>query len=356
MAHIIQSSYLEDVTGWNYHQPWRRSTLDNSIERNDFTSEPIFFVQTRYFESPVEVSVFVSWESDMRRQSFATVLIGKNILVREGIAQILRAERFRILASVSSVDELPSTLQSPQPLFLIVQAGDDFDLAAEHIGLVRDQHPGGRIAIVANRDRPAELALAFRAGANGYFVNVNCCDAFIKSIELVAMGGTVFPPAFLSFALDTKTDHGSKAAIHGENEGAICVTTDDTVAPQLSPREKSILRCLIEGDSNKTIARKIDIAEATVKVHVKAILRKIRVQNRTQAAIWAMNHGALARAEMSDAPPSGRDIDRRTPEVIDVISNVKQIEAPGSRELINGQGNHVGVPRIASFEVDVRRS
>jgi len=246
----------------------------------------------------------------MRRQSFATVLIGKNILVREGIARILREEHLRILASVSSVDELPSTLQSLQPVFLITQAGDDFDLAVEHIGLVRDQHPGGRIAIVANHYRPAEMALAFRAGASGYFVNVNCCDAFIKSIELVAMGGTVFPPAFLSFALDTKSDHGTKAALP---DGAIFVTPEDTVAPQLSPREQSILRCLIEGDSNKIIARKIDIAEATVKVHVKAILRKIRVQNRTQAAIWAMNHGALARAELSNAPPSGRDIDRRMP-------------------------------------------
>ena len=296
----------------------------------------------------------------MRRQSFATVLIGKDILVREGIARILRAEHFRILASVSSVDELPSTLQSLQLLFLIVQAGDDFDLAVEHIGLVRDQHPGGRIAIVANHDRPAELASAFRAGASGYFVNVTC-DAFIKSIELVAMGETVFPPALLSFALDTKSDHRHKAAPLDENERATFVTTDDTIAPQLSPREKSILRCLVEGDSNKSIARKIDIAEATVKVHVKAILRKIRVQNRTQAAIWAMNHGTLARAELSSAPPSGLDTDRRMPKDIDVISNVKQIEAPGSRELINDQGNHVGVPRIASFEetirsFDVRRS
>ena len=170
----------------------------------------------------------------MRRQSFATVLIGKNILVREGIARILRAEHFRILASVSSVDELPSTLQSLQLLFLITQAGDDFDLAVEHIRLVRDQHPGGRIAIVANHDRPAELALAFRAGASGYFVNVNCCDAFIKSIELVAMGETVFPPAFLSFALDTKSDHGSKAALSDEHERAIFVTPEHGRAAALA--------------------------------------------------------------------------------------------------------------------------
>ena len=231
----------------------------------------------------------------MRRQSFATVLIGKNILVREGIARILREDHFQILASVSSVDELPSTLQSLQLLFLITQAGDDFDLAVEHIRLVRDQHPDGRIAIVSNHDRPVELVSAFRAGASGYFVNVSC-DAFIRSIELMAMGGTVFPPAFLSFALDTKNDRTSKTALPDENERASFVTTEGMVAPQLSPREKSILRCMIEGDSNKSIAQKIGIADATVKVHVKAILRKLQVQNRTQAAIWAKNHGELALA------------------------------------------------------------
>jgi two-component system nitrate/nitrite response regulator NarL len=145
--------------------------------------------------------------------------------------------------------------------------------------------------------------------------------------ELVAMGEIIFPPAFLSFALDTKSDHGSKATLPDENERAIFVTTEDTVVPRLSPREKSILLCLVEGDSNKVIARKIDITEATVKVHVKAILRKIRVHNRTQAAIWAMNHGALARAKLSNAPPSGLDMDRRMPKAIDVISNVNQTEA-----------------------------
>lgn len=62
-------------------------------------------------------------------------------------------------------------------------------------------------------------------------------------------------------------------------------------APALSPRERTILSCLLSGDPNKAIARKVDIAEATVKAHVKAILRKIRVQNRTQAAVWAFNHG-----------------------------------------------------------------
>lgn len=225
-----------------------------------------------------------------RHESFGTILIGKSVLIREGMVRILRAKNFRILASVSCLDELTSTARSQQLLFLIVHTSDDFDLAIEQIELVRDQHPSGRIAVVADHYRQAEPDLAFQAGAAGYFVSAMSCDAFVKSIELVMMGETVFPPAFLSSSPAIKSEHRNRAVPLAGNERAIIVATEDTTAPQLSPRELVILRCLIEGNSNKGIARKIDIAEATVKVHVKAILRKIRVQNRTQAAIWGMNN------------------------------------------------------------------
>jgi DNA-binding NarL/FixJ family response regulator len=77
----------------------------------------------------------------------------------------------------------------------------------------------------------------------------------------------------------------------------------EPIAPQLSPREKLILQCLVEGDSNKSIAKKFDSADASVKVHVKAILRKLRVHNRTQAAIWGMNNASQWRAGIDTAPP-----------------------------------------------------
>ncbi|MFX5817298.1 LuxR C-terminal-related transcriptional regulator, partial [Acinetobacter baumannii] len=82
---------------------------------------------------------------------------------------------------------------------------------------------------------------------------------------------------------------------------------------QLSPREISILQCLIEGDSNKCIARKINIAEATVKVHIKAILRKIRVQNRTQAAIWGLNHRPATWPTNRTAHPTADATERLLP-------------------------------------------
>jgi two-component system nitrate/nitrite response regulator NarL len=121
------------------------------------------------------------------------------------------------------------------------------------------------------------------------------------------MGETVFPPAFLSFALDAGRDREPETAEPGECRQTILAAADEAILPQLSPREKAILSCLIEGDSNKCVARKINIAEATVKVHVKAILRKIRVQNRTQAAIWGMNNGSLVRVSNGHALPLSVD-------------------------------------------------
>jgi two-component system nitrate/nitrite response regulator NarL len=264
-----------------------------------------------------------------RHESFGTILIGKSVLIREGIVRILRAKNFRILASVSCLDELTSSARSQQLLFLIVHTSDDFNLAIEQIELVRDQYSSGRIAVVADHYRQAEPDMAFQAGAAGYLVSAMSCDAFVKSIELVMMGETVFPPAFLSSSSSAiKNDHRNGAAPPIENERAIIVAAEDAATPQLSPRELVILRCLIEGNSNKGIARKIDIAEATVKVHVKAILRKIRVQNRTQAAIWGMNNVLPVQPANNNSLLPAVDTSESFSNSIALVPAIKRIGAP----------------------------
>ena len=279
------------------------------------------------------------------RQSFATILVGKNILLREGLAKILRSEDFHILASVSCAEDfLSSKLHQHRPLFLVVHTGDNFDAAVEQIERLRGQHPGGRMAIVGDHYRLVEMVSAFRAGANGYFADVMSCDVFIKSIELLMMGETVFPPVFLSSVLAAESGYLGEVMSPNENDQTILITAEHTIAPLLSPREKSILHCLIEGNSNKCIARKIDIAEATVKVHVKAILRKIRVQNRTQAAIWGMNNGLRKRPANDSSPPSTSDAGKRLPNPIEVTS--EQIRASVPLAAIEHHANRVDLPSI----------
>jgi DNA-binding NarL/FixJ family response regulator len=275
-----------------------------------------------------------------KRQSFATFIVGKSVLIREGLARILSAANFRTLASVSCADDLsPNKLQSHPSLVLIVHAGDDFETAVEQIELLRERHPKARIAVVADHYRLEEMVAALQAGASGYFVDVMTCDVFVKSIELVMMGEIIFPPAFMSSILHPESDHFAKPEPRNDNARAIAFTAERSMTQQLSPREKAIMQCLIAGDSNKSIARKIDIAEATVKVHVKAILRKIRVQNRTQAAIWGMNNCSLVRPINE-----GSSTSEQFPDSLPIVSDSKQIEGVVRPELIHQPTNRVNAP------------
>ncbi|MCK1636915.1 response regulator transcription factor [Bradyrhizobium sp. 157] len=277
-----------------------------------------------------------------RRQSCETFIVGKSVLIREGIARILSAANFRTLASVSCADDLsPNKLQSHPSLVLIVHAGDDFETAVEQIELLRERHPKARIAVVADHYRLEEMLAALQAGASGYFVDVMTCDVFVKSIELVMMGEIIFPPAFMSSVLHPESDHFAKPEPRNDNARAIAFTAERSMTLQLSPREKSIMQCLIAGDSNKSIARKIDIAEATVKVHVKAILRKIRVQNRTQAAIWGMNNCSLVRPIIE-----GSSTSEQFPDSLPIVSDSKQIEGVVRPELIHQPTNRVKATNI----------
>ncbi len=152
-------------------------------------------------------------------------------------------------------------------------------------------HPG-RVVVLANHCAPGDIARVLRSGANGYFATIATCDDFIKSLELVMGGQTVLPSEALESVL-LRQPASEPTANTGLDAASIEMPVSGPDAPRFSARELYILRCLTEGSSNKVIARECDIAEGTVKVHVKAIMRKTKVQNRTQAAIWALSNQAL---------------------------------------------------------------
>jgi two-component system nitrate/nitrite response regulator NarL len=106
---------------------------------------------------------------------------------------------------------------------------------------------------------------------------------------------------------------------------------------------------MVDGDSNKVIARKIDITEATVKVHVKAILRKIRVHNRTQAAIWAMNNG-VSLWPGSRCPPTIVDVS--SPPALVPDSATEQVQSPSSELL----GNRASVASVTDIRIARKKS
>ena len=248
----------------------------------------------------------------MRQRPIATILVGPSVLVREGLSRVLSGTSFRVVASVSRVQDAVWASPSPnQAILLTIDAGDDQHAAVAQIRLFKEQHPSGRVAVLTDHYRLSDMVSAFQAGANVYFAKLVNCNAFTKTLELVMLGETILPPELLSFIGDPK-DHEERPPTLRERAGtgdALPPAAIDDM-PQLSIREKCILRCIVQGDSNKLIARKMSIAEATVKVHVKAILRKIRIHNRTQAAIWAMNNSSLlSPTDVCPSPPAAVEMD-----------------------------------------------
>jgi two-component system nitrate/nitrite response regulator NarL len=146
------------------------------------------------------------------------------------------------------------------------------------------------------------MVLAYQAGAAGVLDTATAPDILITSLELIVLGESVFPAAVILSATNDMVH-----ALRQEHQPGIAGAPIDTHSPgerNLSGREEAILRLLMEGAPNKVIARKLGVAEATVKVHVKAILRKLRAQNRTQAAMWAATHLNSESSERSDRAPS----------------------------------------------------
>lgn len=225
--------------------------------------------------------------------SFATVVTGSHALAREGLCRILNSARFEIAGTVTSVLEIIPTIElKPRPVLVVVIGGDEFSSTLQQIETCRRLLSNDRIVVLACGWRIAEVGAAFAAGANACLDEDTNARALIKSLELVMLGVTLFPQNVVAavFPREIASDARS-GACDGMGKTHPCGLD------VLSDRETRILECLKTGDSNKVLARKLGITEATVKVHVKAILRKIHVQNRTQAAFWALSKGGENRIE-----------------------------------------------------------
>ena len=262
-----------------------------------------------------------------------TVIVGRSGLSREGLARIISAGGFKVVGSATRISELLlNSISADQPLMLIIDATGDLKTTAKDIALMKQERPAARIAVLAAGEPNRDVVSLLRAGAHACIAGNATADVFLKSLEVVMLGGTLFPVAILPLILAREEEasrvglrelDGELPADHIRLQGddrspmskvgnEIARLDDDGIPakpqrlgdPRLSPQEMRILGQLIEGACNRDIARATGIAEASVKAHVKAILRKIGAANRTQAAVWALHNSSLLETEgTTTAPP-----------------------------------------------------
>jgi two-component system, NarL family, nitrate/nitrite response regulator NarL len=209
--------------------------------------------------------------------SCRTTLIEPNQLFREGLKHLLAGTRFDVSSEFSTMEAAVkggSSGASPDLLIMGLSNSEIRDLRP-----LREAYPASRIIVLADQLTVDSLREAMAAGIDGFLIKDVSPEALVQSLRLILLGEKVFPTNLASMLIEmnSPTAHSGTGPFRG-----------------LSPREQEILQALVTGASNKLIANRLGITEATVKVHLKTLLRKIDVNNRTQAAIWALNHGITA--------------------------------------------------------------
>ena len=215
-------------------------------------------------------------------------LIGTNALFLEGLRSVLAAHRVRVVASFKSPRDLARIDGIARATILIdCETDGDVVAAADELARLRATKATTQVVVLAGQDSAELLALARLGTANAIVRRDISADALIRLLTMIADDMTILPLGLMARL-------SAPAAVAIETEGLPPGPSEEApilrTGRPLSERELAILRCLVNGEANKAIARRLDIAEATVKIHVKGVLRKISVSNRTQAAIWALKH------------------------------------------------------------------
>lgn len=228
----------------------------------------------------------------------AAVIVDNSEVYRAGLIQLLTKSGLEVVAACANLAELgPNTLGGRRCLLIgLDHAGDIGVLRA--IARLHEEHRDLRILLLAHDFDPILLRDAIRAGLNGCLLKSEITSGLLlRTMELVVLGGTIFSEGLPERLLAEPLVRTADASGVSENSEADFKRSQAAPArngigirtasgPLLSSRECTMLQHLMQGAPNKQIARDLGIADATVKIHIKSLLRKIQVRNRTQAAIW----------------------------------------------------------------------
>lgn len=235
----------------------------------------------------------------------ATVIVEPRSLVREALVSLMESNSHHVLCSVGSAADIANgAFRELQPKLVILGALPAAS-AAEAATSIRRCWQDVSIIMLFDKVSTADLHMLVASGLDACIPMSASPRTLVDALQLVVSEQVrvlmVSDSAIANPSADLPQNDEDGSKLEGRPRIARVMPSFPHApfsghVPALSQREEQVLKALARGQSNKVIARACTVTEATVKVHVKSILRKIQVGNRTQAAIWAMQSGYLADA------------------------------------------------------------
>ncbi len=220
--------------------------------------------------------------SDMPRDDgpIRIVVVDDHTLFRRGIISLLAHEvGFAIVGEAADGFEGIRTVLAQRPDVVLLDLNMPGISGLDALSAILKDAPGTQVVMLTVSEDAEDLVTALRNGAQGYLLKNIDGEFLVRSIRRAAQGESVISPE-MAGKLMRQVRTGAPSALP---------------ADVLSPREREILQRLAKGGSNKEIARDLELAESTVKIHVQHILRKLGLTSRVQAAVWAIENGIAAK-------------------------------------------------------------
>ncbi|MBK9346863.1 MAG: response regulator [Burkholderiales bacterium] len=215
------------------------------------------------------------------------LVVDDHNLFRRGLTALLSQDgRFEVSGQAGDVGEALRCLQRGTPDVILLDNHLPGVRGVDGIAALKDAAPLARILMLTVSENEDDLAAALQAGADGYLLKTVESEHLCDSIVKVLAGESVVSPELMT-KLVTAFRAKAPAESPGLNAPGTAEQSNVSGLALLSSREREVLVLIAQGDSNKVIARNLDIAETTVKVHVQHILRKLQLSSRVQAAIYA---------------------------------------------------------------------
>ncbi|MCG3188906.1 MAG: Transcriptional regulatory protein DegU [Burkholderiaceae bacterium] len=224
-----------------------------------------------------------------RRGPIRVLVVDDHTLFRRGVIALLALDpRFTVVAEAGDAGEANRHAAATHPDVILLDNHLPGVHGVDAVAGLREVAPAARIVMLTVSEDERDLAAALRAGACGYLLKTVDSEDLAEAIQRTVAGESIVSPEMTGKLV---------AAFQSLPGGpaAASATPDPDPIHSLSPREREILARIAQGASNKEIARALDIAETTVKIHVQHILRKLNLNSRVQAAVYAAGRAPTAR-------------------------------------------------------------
>lgn len=219
------------------------------------------------------------------------LVVDDHTLFRRGLMALLsQDERFRIVGEAGDVGEALRVLATTRPHMLLLDNNLPGVKGVDAIGSLKKLAPDLRILMLTVSEDEDDLSRALHNGADGYLLKTSESDQLCEALIKVHEGHSVISPTMLN-KLVSGLRQPAVTPLAPEN---IPISEDPLqLLHMLSPREKDIFILVAQSLSNKQIARDLDIAETTVKIHIQHIFKKMMLNSRVQIAIFAATNGIV---------------------------------------------------------------